>query len=396
MEPFCRTSNLAVEGGNPALNRNYRNNPSIVISTCTGTCPSQCSNVVIDAGKTFREAALRWFPRQGIASLDAIVLTHAHMDACGGLDDVRGFQKWIGRHPSAPLADTTQAARPRAIPMPLHVSEQCLQELLLRFPWLFSGLIQERTPSRRTSELPAPLPRLSPEARRSAGLDEDIELPVAPPRRMISTGSSSNNHYQVNQPVYFAQPSPHTASQPPGTTAPPPKRMTSVNARSRKTRHVLPDPVVKRHVASFDVRVFEPFVPVDVAPGIRLIPLPVMHGEDLISYGFAFTVGQTNVVYLSDISRMLPVTLDFIRHHLPPTDVLIVDTLHPTQKNPVHFSLEQAADLAHRIQPRQQTLLVGMNCDSFPPHDEVNEQLKREYGDTLKIQFAHDGLVINL
>jgi hypothetical protein len=72
---FCATSNLAIQG-DPKKNRDYRNNPSLLISHYES---GECKNIVIDVGKTFRETALRWMPDHGIDSLDAIILTHHHM-----------------------------------------------------------------------------------------------------------------------------------------------------------------------------------------------------------------------------------------------------------------------------------------------------------------------------
>jgi len=72
--------------GEPHENKNYRNNPSLLIHT-----PDN-KYVQIDAGKTFREAMIRWYPRFGVSSLDAVVLTHDHADAILGLDDIRGLQ----------------------------------------------------------------------------------------------------------------------------------------------------------------------------------------------------------------------------------------------------------------------------------------------------------------
>ena len=83
--------------------------------------------------------------------------------------------------------------------------------------------------------------------------------------------------------------------------------------------------------------------------------------------------------------------MDFIRNTLPPTDVLIIDALIPDQEHPVHYSMEQAIMMSREIAPRKMTYLIGMNCDAFPLHDDMNRKLRREYEN---IQFAHDGLVL--
>jgi hypothetical protein len=49
-------------------------------------------------------------------------------------------------------------------------------------------------------------------------------------------------------------------------------------------------PIVKRHVASFEVAVIEAFQPFEAIPGLAITPLPVVHGDDLISFGFASTL----------------------------------------------------------------------------------------------------------
>lgn len=38
--------------------------------------------VLIDCGKTIREAALRYFPTLGVGGVSSIVLTHGHADVC--------------------------------------------------------------------------------------------------------------------------------------------------------------------------------------------------------------------------------------------------------------------------------------------------------------------------
>ena len=155
-------------------------------------------------------------------------------------------------------------------------------------------------------------------------------------------------------------------------------------------------PAVKRHVAALQVNIIDDYVPFTAA-GLNVIPLPVLHGDDLISLGFAFSVTnqdgitQTNIVYLSDISKMIPATLEYILTKLPPTDILIVDALGQ-DVHPVHFSLAQAQALSKQIQPKQHTYLIGMSCDSFLPHDEMNQKLASIKG--LNMSLAYDGLVV--
>lgn len=296
LREHCRTSNLAGRG-NPVDNKDYRNNPSLLISVLDKATNVR-KNVIIDVGKTFREGALRWLPKYHIRSVDAIILTHEHMDAAGGLDDVRGFQKYHS---------DKKARTDKQPPMPLFLSNICLPCLQDQFPWLL-------------------------------------------PKPKSNIGNEGIQERNLNKPV------------------------------------------VVRHVASFDVTIFQPFQPFEPVPGLSVTPLPVMHGEDLVSYGFAFTIGGTmNVVYLSDISRMLPETLDFIRTKLPqPIHLLVLDSLLVDSTNPVHYCLPQSLELIQQLQP-EQTYLVGMNCDSFGPHDEANNMLRQSYRN---VQLAHDGLVI--
>ncbi|HCI85628.1 MAG TPA: hypothetical protein DHV68_02150, partial [Dehalococcoidia bacterium] len=46
---------------------------------------------MIDAGKFFYESAIQWFPKFNAQTIDGLVITHAHADAVGGLDDLRDW-----------------------------------------------------------------------------------------------------------------------------------------------------------------------------------------------------------------------------------------------------------------------------------------------------------------
>lgn len=83
--PTCRVCTDAVKPGS----KNRRRNTSIVVHREQSDGPPV--NIVIDVGKFFYQSAIDWFPKHGLRSLDAVLLTHAHIDSTGGLDDLRDW-----------------------------------------------------------------------------------------------------------------------------------------------------------------------------------------------------------------------------------------------------------------------------------------------------------------
>lgn len=95
MKKMCQVSTQATRG-DPRYNKNYRGNPSLMIvhrnnDNLGGEIPdenadssqrrtSELRTVVVDVGKTFTESALRWMPQYGLTSIDAVVLSHEHME----------------------------------------------------------------------------------------------------------------------------------------------------------------------------------------------------------------------------------------------------------------------------------------------------------------------------
>ncbi|CAL5439507.1 unnamed protein product [Camellia sinensis] len=120
-EKKCPVCSKAVEPGS----KNKRLNTSILISHPR---PSGRCNILIDAGKFFYHSALRWFPSYGgskirlevsgtptpedllllnameklsrswIRTIDAVIITHSHADAIGGLDDLRDWTNNVQLH----------------------------------------------------------------------------------------------------------------------------------------------------------------------------------------------------------------------------------------------------------------------------------------------------------
>lgn len=83
-------------------------------------------------------------------------------------------------------------------------------------------------------------------------------------------------------------------------------------------------------------------------------------------------------------------TEKFIVEELPPTDILVIDALSLDSINPTHNNLEQSLKIVRRLKPKR-TLIVGMSCDSFLPHDEMNMELGKL---DIRVELAFDGLVI--
>ncbi|XP_038905384.1 putative hydrolase C777.06c isoform X2 [Benincasa hispida] len=90
----CPVCIKAAEPGN----KNRRLNTSILVRYAG---PSGSRNILIDVGKFFYHSALRWFPAFGVRTIDAVIITHSHADAIGGLDDLRDWTNNV--QPSVPI-----------------------------------------------------------------------------------------------------------------------------------------------------------------------------------------------------------------------------------------------------------------------------------------------------
>lgn len=71
--------------------KNARSNVSILVRYTNAA--GSTFHLMVDAGKTMRSACLKSFPKLGVMSIDALLLTHDHADAIFGLDDLRDLQQ---------------------------------------------------------------------------------------------------------------------------------------------------------------------------------------------------------------------------------------------------------------------------------------------------------------
>lgn len=169
---------------------------------------------------------------------------------------------------------------------------------------------------------------------------------------------------------------------------PPPVSMTASgpdrsNSDNKKAFH--------RHVAKINFNVFDYFSSFIVADCLEIQALPVKHGEDLDSSAFIFGT-KDRIVYISDVSRVIPETMDHIKESQ--VDVLVIDALCLTFKHPTHYSLDQAIALCREVKPKR-AFFVGMSSQF--DHDEVNAYLATlKEKEDLDLQLAYDGLCLDV
>ena len=82
------TCSICIDAMRPG-SKNRRRNTSLVVQREQTDGPPV--NIIVDVGKFFYQAAIEWFPVHAVRSVDAVLLTHAHADSAGGLDDLRDW-----------------------------------------------------------------------------------------------------------------------------------------------------------------------------------------------------------------------------------------------------------------------------------------------------------------
>eukprot|EP01012_Entosiphon_sulcatum_P056748 TRINITY_DN80445_c0_g1_i1.p1 TRINITY_DN80445_c0_g1~~TRINITY_DN80445_c0_g1_i1.p1 ORF type:complete len:338 (-),score=51.88 TRINITY_DN80445_c0_g1_i1:18-1004(-) len=153
--------------------RNRRNNVSAILRVpVLGDSGAEYRNVLIDAGKTFRDAALTVLMTHGIATLDALLLTHDHADAILGLDELRDLQK----HDMETLQVSTR--------IPTYLSETTFTTVKRVFPYIVDASTSATPVARKVTQLDFhvipddPSAQLVPFKIASAGNVEVTPLPV--------------------------------------------------------------------------------------------------------------------------------------------------------------------------------------------------------------------------
>lgn len=105
--------------------------------------------VLIDCGKTIREAAIQHFPALGVTEIDAIVLTHGHADAIFGLDDARDIQReGVARKVNGKIQWTLQQTTP------IFLNEDTMRVCQNVFPYLIPEHQQAHADPKKEKDIP--------------------------------------------------------------------------------------------------------------------------------------------------------------------------------------------------------------------------------------------------
>lgn len=121
--------------------KNKRNNVSIAITFQHGD-EDKKKCILIDVGKTLRDACISQFPKHDIAEVHAILITHGHADAMMGLDDVRDLQIATRVQIPDPHHDDGRLCygfRVLSGPLPIYCTEPTMTCVQNAFPYLTNG-----------------------------------------------------------------------------------------------------------------------------------------------------------------------------------------------------------------------------------------------------------------
>jgi phosphoribosyl 1,2-cyclic phosphate phosphodiesterase len=120
---------------------------------------------------------------------------------------------------------------------------------------------------------------------------------------------------------------------------------------------------------------YEPFeAPRDIC-GLHVVPVPLMHGREVIS---GYRVG--GFAYCTDCSAIPDESVPL----LADLDLLVIDALRPTP-HPAHFSLPEALEAIARLGPRRALLT---HITHHLPHERTGRDLPPG------VEMAYDGLVV--
>ncbi|CAC9488221.1 conserved hypothetical protein [Leishmania infantum JPCM5] len=331
-----------------------------------GTKP--VAHILIDCGKTFRDAYFKVMIRCNIRTVDTLLLTHGHADAVAGLDDLRDLQTMHMVSTGDWVIDSF---------VPTYLSPSTLKTLEKSVDYIIRNSVKSghamSTPSEHAAQL--------------AERQQQREA------QAVANGTAHKEGGWRNIGI---------------------RRSTALDLfcmdEERPLRMHLPITATAATAGG-----------TDAASDLPFYSFPVEHGKGYVSMawvfgrGTAFKSRQTQqqgqqqeegscVVYISDVSHIPATSMAFLQD-LVKIDVLFVDCLSPSGRvSPVHYCEDGMMDLVVALKPRH-VFGVGMHCalEHFKWMAELQKALGSQVaaghlraGEVQCVELSYDGMQVLL
>ncbi|AIN98395.1 hypothetical protein LPMP_221020 [Leishmania panamensis] len=327
------------------------------------------AHILIDCGKTFRDAYFKVMIRCNIRAVDTLLLTHGHADAVAGLDDLRDLQSMHMVSTGDWVVDSF---------VPTYLSRSTLKTLEKSVDYIIRNSIKSghaaSTPTEHAARLAECL-----QQREAQAVANGTAHKVGKWRNIGIRRSTALELFCMDEerPLRMHLPITTTAAMADGTAAAP--------------------------------------------SDLPFYSFPVEHGKGYISMawvfgrGTAFKSQQTQqqgqhqpegscVVYISDVSDVPATSMAFLQD-LVKIDVLFVDCLSPTGRvSPVHYCEDGMMALVLALKPRY-VFGVGMHCalEHFKWMAELQKALdshvaagRLRAGEVQGVELSYDGMQVLL
>eukprot|EP00915_Cephaloidophora_sp_WS-2016_P004761 GHVH01006355.1.p1 GENE.GHVH01006355.1~~GHVH01006355.1.p1 ORF type:complete len:476 (+),score=66.04 GHVH01006355.1:231-1658(+) len=301
----CRCQ-LIQEGGKK-FEKERRNNVSCLLQVASDGGEEEYSNVLVDCGKTFRDACIKVLVPLKVTELDEVLITHGHADAAGGMDDLREFQTYS----IVPVGNTLRHICHRVLPVTC--TKTTADEILVKNDYCF-----------------APGPEEQDNDRWQIQPDGGIVMKSRWPACKINYIEDYLDSQDLSSPK-------------------------AVDNNDRKSKMVPIHSGAKKIILRNHKSLHTTFY-------------PVFHGGDYISMGFGFGTRQ-RVLYLSDVKAISSGLLKKICLD-GPWELLVIDCVAPVKHHFSHATLYEVLHWARVINPKV-VRLVGMTCVFPPEETEM-------------------------
>ncbi|GET88582.1 hypothetical protein, conserved [Leishmania tarentolae] len=342
---------------------NRRNNVSLLISLPfrEGESGVVWHHVLIDCGKTFRDAYMRVLAPMGVKSVDALLITHGHADAMHCVEELCCMQAEAAARyvqsasPSSSSSSVARTVTPIAVPRTLR-----------------------RVPTFVTAPTLHQIAMVSPEL-----VKKSLLIGSAPATKMAYHGVLAATADTAATSSFSAE-APSTVMD-----------VFYMDDKKPQRMHVPLGPLSPVASAAQGVDA------TDAASDLPFYSFPVEHGKGYVSMawvfgrGTAFKSQQTQqqqqpegscVVYISDVSHIPATSMAFLED-LVKIDVLVVDLLaEHGAPSASHYCADEAIPLVVKLTPRR-TYFVGMFCSL--EHHRTNALLAQELTE-LKMRYRSE------